>query len=191
MSSLCQSVQVFQDLDSSIVISIAPSQVKTVRVSTAQVEAIQAQLDAATAANQLSWMVVADGATSPPATVRVINGDTVTLTFGTPIASVGGSIVRASAASLDHAKVLGIVVGAGAPGQFALIRTTAVVEAADWTGAVESGDPLQASTDYYLALTPGKITPTPPTSPGTSIALIGTTISPTQLELRLGFPVLQ
>jgi len=185
------SVLVFQDTAGSFVVTLSPGQIRTITASTSQIESIQAQLDRADQKDWISWALVADGATSPPAAVRVVNGDTLPLKEGMPIASVGGLIVRATAASIDHAKVLGIVVSSGDPGQTALIRTAGVVERPDWSDVIEEDGGMLASEDYYLSLVPGNITRVPPSAQGTSSALIGTTLSTTQLELRLSFPFLQ
>lgn len=60
---------------------------------------------------------------------------------------------------------------------------------ADWT-AVTGSVSLTALGIYFLSSTPGQLTTTAPTTPGTIVQIVGQVVSPTTLKIELQAPIL-
>ena len=134
--------------------------------------------------------------TNTPSIRSVSNGDSVALVFGAPVyASAADTVKRAQANAKSTSKVTGLVydptVAASANGNIAqsgvMVGTTA-----QWDAVVtgENGG-LSFNGTYFLdPANVGKLTTAPPTTAGQCNVVIGTAISPTELELQIAQPIL-
>lgn len=138
--------------------------------------------------------------TSVPAnapSIRAITNaeSSASLVFGTPVySSAAGQSKRAQANSMTTSEVCALIydptIAAGATGYQAssnvLVGTTT-----QWDAVAGTTGGLSFGQRYFLdPATAGKITSTPPTTVGQCVVLIGTAISATELELRIGEPIL-
>lgn len=132
-----------------------------------------------------------------PSIRAVANGESsAAIVFGTPVySSAADTVKRAQANAKATSKVTGLVydatIAAAANGNIAqsgvLIGTTA-----QWDAAVtgQTGG-LTFNSTYFLDPTNiGKLTTTPPSTAGQCNVIIGTAISPTELELQIAQPIL-
>ena len=127
---------------------------------------------------------------------QVTNGEaSAALPFGTPVyASAADTVKRAQANAKTTSKLAGLMydatTAAAAIGNVAasgvLVGTTG-----QWDAVASTTGGLTFNTTYFLdPATPGKITATPPTTSGQCNVVIGTAISPTELELQIAQPIL-
>ena len=132
-----------------------------------------------------------------PSIRSVANGEaSASIVFGMPVySSAADTVKRAQANAKATSKVTGLVydptIASGANGNIAqsgiLIGT-----AAQWDAVVtgQTGGLTFNSTYFLDPATPGKLTTTPPTTAGQCNVVIGTAISPTELELQIAQPIL-
>lgn len=127
----------------------------------------------------------------------VTNGESGTaITFGMPVyASAADTVKRAQANAKSTALLAGLVfdatVAAGAAGNIASSGIL-VGTASQWDAVVtgESGG-LTFNTIYFVdPANVGKLTSTPPATPGQCNTVVGRAISTTELELAIGLPIL-
>ena len=150
--------------------------------------------------NGVMQQLQAGDAISVPANTPSIRSITnaessVAVVFGTPLyASAADQSKRAQANTMTTATVTGLVydptIAAGATGYQAssnvLVGTTA-----QWDVVAGTTGGLAFGQRYFLdPSNVGKITSTAPTSAGQYVVLIGIAISTTELELKIGDPIL-
>ncbi|GEM_PF-858224 len=134
--------------------------------------------------------------TNTPSIRTVTNAESsASLSFGMPVYSSGAdSVKRAQANAKSTSRLAGLVydptVAAGASGNIAqsgvLVGTTA-----QWDAVAGTTGGLTFGTLYFLdPANVGKITSVVPTMVGQCNVLIGTALSPTELELQTQQPIL-
>jgi hypothetical protein len=131
---------------------------------------------------------------------NLINADIDTIKKCAPVyLSASDSVALANAAAPLSSRVRGLAMksaGAGLPVQ---VLASGFLEATltEWDDAlgVDILDPAYVPTglvfnqDYYLSLSSGKITATPPSGSGQHIVYLGTADSPTTLEIDIDRPI--
>ena len=123
-----------------------------------------------------------------------INGDTVPILPGMPVIVVGDDIVkRASAASQALAGVDGIAFGDPAdPTMSLLFRSGGRINLmpAQWDLITGESGGLFPGAIYWLGLSPGTLTSSPPFDVGQSVCIVGKAFTPGSLIVELGVPLL-
>jgi hypothetical protein len=136
-------------------------------------------------------------ATISTASIRAVtNGESAAaITIGTPVyASAADVVKRAQANAKTTSKLAGLIydstiaaAGVGNVAQSGVLVATAV----QWDAVAGTTGGLTFNTTYFLdPATAGKITATPPTTAGQCNVVVGTAISPTELELQIAQPIL-
>lgn len=128
------------------------------------------------------------GGASPATPGVMTNGTGSPVAAMTPVYGPSSGFLLAKADTRAHATVVGLLqtdVAAGADGAVQtdgpIVGTTA-----QWDAVAGTSGGLAAGTNYYLsAATAGRITSTPPSSPGQQLVLIGFAMSSTQLRLMI------
>ena len=132
-----------------------------------------------------------------PSIRAVANGEaSASLSFGMPVySSAADTVKRAQANAKATSKVTGLVydatIASAANGNIAqsgvLVGTTA-----QWDAVVtgQTGGLTFNSTYFLDPANVGKLTTTPPGTTGQCNVIIGTAISPTELELQIAQPIL-
>lgn len=122
------------------------------------------------------------------------NGDTVPLMAGMPLCAVNGRMIRARADSFVHSVVCGMAVGGAPPttipGAYpnlpVLVNPQGLIEldVARWVEV--TGDPVGLIPDavYYLGISPGTMSTSPPQAPGLFVVQVGLARSATIFSLR-------
>lgn len=119
------------------------------------------------------------------------NGNANTIVIGTPVYanSTAGEVDEAQADAAATKDVLGLVaqtsIAAAASGA---IQSDGVLEATtgEWDAVTGDTGGLTAGAKYYLdAATAGMLTTTPPSGAGEFIAMVGTGLSTTQMEISI------
>jgi len=134
--------------------------------------------------------------TNAPSLRTATNGESATaLPFGTPVyASSGTAVKRGQANAKATSKIIGLTyeasIAAGANGSVAqggiLTGTTA-----QWDAVAGTTGGLAFGTYYFLdATNPGKLTATPPTTPGLVNVCVGSALSSTEMEVDVELPIL-
>jgi len=134
--------------------------------------------------------------TNTPSIRSVTNSESsASLSFGMPVYSSGADAVkRAQANAKSTAKLAGLVydptIAAGASGNIAqsgvLVGTTA-----QWDAVAGTTGGLTFGTLYFLdPANIGKITSVVPSTIGQCNVLVGTALSPTELEIQIAQPIL-
>lgn len=122
------------------------------------------------------------------------NGDAVPLVPGMPVVSnTAAVLLRADASSEALSPVMGLVTVGADLTLSATVQTAGavVLTTEQWDAVTGQVGGLQPGQRYYLDTSPGRITTTPPSAPGTSIAPIGRAASSTVLVIRIAMYVLQ
>lgn len=129
---------------------------------------------------------------SGPSITWRINGDSVTLIPGTPVACPAERLVRAHATSLTHASVVGIVATAGEPTIVtSIVRAgPAVLTADQWDAVTGETGGLTAGAVYYLDSTQGRLTRTPMSVLGYSSTEVGRAANSSVLLVDISKPLL-
>ncbi len=130
------------------------------------------------------------GGSTTPDYYTAENKDVSTLLTGTVASrhTSGSGVIRASAS--DNGKHgVGLVQSAISQGVAGNIQTYGHLTLSDWSG-VTGSTTLQALAQYYLDVSAGRLTATPPTTGGTITQLIGLALSPTVLEIRIDAAIL-
>ncbi len=113
------------------------------------------------------------------------NAGIVAIAAGQPVNVGAGGVVLADASdgTLPAVALATEAVAVGVVGTF---QTEGILDLADWSDALESGNAvLVPGTDYFLSLVTGKLTATVPAGSGQLVQLIGTAVSTTELDLRI------
>lgn len=122
------------------------------------------------------------------------NGSGATITRGTPVrAQSATDFRRALATSVDNAEVVGFCVTVSAAnGANFLCQTDGVVEAttSEWDAVTGGSGGLTAGSDYFLSVSPGQMSTTPPSSDGQVVVKLGRALSTTELRIDIGTAVL-
>lgn len=134
------------------------------------------------------------GGSGSSLTVSLTNGSGSTLVPGAPVyISGGGMLLPAVAGALSTSSVIGLTTAsiassaAGAVALFGLVTLTT----GQWDAVVtgESGG-LTPGANYFLSPTSGKLTTTPPITPGQVLILVGRAISSTTMNVDIGEQIL-
>jgi hypothetical protein len=158
-----------------------------IALTTAQLEAFTPQLEAAQLSGFCTW--AASGGAAQLDIFSSVNGDSVALEVGMVVATYQGRMVRACAASQAIASVQGFVVARADVNLPVQVQCTGAISlpGATWNAVAEDGETqgLVPSSRYYLSTTPGHITSTPPSAPGTYLTPLGRSITPTTFAMRV------
>ena len=119
------------------------------------------------------------------------NKDSVTVAAGgaVTIHSSGTGVRRADAATAGR-ECVGLVVGATAVGFSATVRTAGLLTLADWT-AVTGSTTLTPMSPYYLSVSAGALTVTPPASSGQRVQQVGVAVAADTLSIQILQPILR
>lgn len=120
------------------------------------------------------------------------NGDVVTLAAAMPVAQPTTTLKRAVNSSASLAAVAGVVVVGAAitlPVR-ALAQGTLTLPASTWDAVTGASGGLVPGAKYYLDGTPGKLTTTPPSTPGLFVTLVGMAVSEVTLLVDPQLPIL-
>lgn len=121
----------------------------------------------------------------PPGAFNGTNNDSVSMVAGQVVA-VG--LVRASAA--DGTKpAVGLAIGAATVGSAVSVQTDSVFTLSDWT-AITGDTLLLTGFDYFLSVTPGRLSLAQPTVAGQIVQYVGTAVSTTSLLVEIDTPIL-
>lgn len=125
-----------------------------------------------------------------PVGISAINGDSVELVPGTPVACglTDGSVRRGWATSQAQSSILGLVlVGAAQTLEVRFVPDGALtLTTAQWDAVTGAAGGLTPGARYYLDdVEQGRFTTSPPTAPGTSIVAIGRALSEIVLVLHI------
>ena len=126
---------------------------------------------------------------------QLMNADSVAIVIGAPVyASGADSVKRAQANAKATSRLVGLGYDAtiAAAGVGNIIETGVLVATtAQWDAVAGTTGGLTFNTDYFLdPANPGKLTSTPPTTVGQCNVLVGRALSPTELALQFGPPIL-
>lgn len=131
----------------------------------------------------------APGAGSSDYIVSRSNSDVVSLPKCTCVHQTsGGSIQRAGAMSGTTKDVFGFVydasIGVAAVGQVQIDGVFTALES-EWDAVLGTSGGLVQDADYFLDVTTGRITTTPPSADGHYVCRVGTAVSPQKLQIRV------
>ena len=124
---------------------------------------------------------------------QVNNGDSVPLVNGMSVAICGDGVVcRASAANTAFTWVAGIVWNGAGLTLPVLIRKGGRLNLtlAEWDAQTGESGGLLPMAPYYLGLTLGTLTRTPPDQPGQSVVVLGKALTPHSLIIGIAPPIL-
>lgn len=134
----------------------------------------------------------APGAPGPPGppgpTVELYDGenkDVSAFSIGMPIARhpSGTGFIIADNTTIARS-VMGLATVGAAVGFTETVQVQGVFSLADWTAIIGSMN-LTALGDYFLSATPGMLTTTSPTTPGTTSQFVGFALSTTDLLIEI------
>lgn len=184
ITNLVSSDILFQIADISLIIH-GYKTLSNIHVSVAQLELLTNQLAYAAAAGQINWKI-SDGIALIDFFIST-NGDTVTLIPGMPVVILNNRVVRATATSMAHSHVQGLITKGGDIALSVQVQYTGFYMATvtEWANIVDEPQGLVPDNNYFLSIVPGKITVTPPSAEGLNVVSIGRAISATELILNL------
>jgi hypothetical protein len=171
-----------------LALTILPRQTRSgIALTTAQLEAFDPHLAAAQAAGYCTY--AASGAASQLDVFVGTNGDSVPLEVGMVVATFQGRIVRACAASQAYASVQGFVLARADVNLPVQVQCSGALSLPSdiWNAVADDGETagLVPSARYYLSMTPGHMTTTPPSASGTYLTPLGRGITPTTFAMRV------
>lgn len=138
----------------------------------------------------LGFLALQPGST-PGTTFTAANMEAFSILPGLAVAShsSGSGVVLASAAGAGG-EAIGLQQDNPSPAANGVVQTGGLFYAGDWS-AVTGTATLQARGLYFLdPATPGRLTTTPPTTPGQILQIVGVAVSPQLFALQLGVPFL-
>lgn len=134
-------------------------------------------------AGNLSFSSASGGGTSDYTTT---NKDSVSIQAGQAVAAFNSSgigVVRGNATN-DQVQCVGLAIALAAANAAITIQTNGLLTLADWTNVIGSTT-LTTKTKYWLDVTAGKLTATPPSTVGNIVQLIGEAVTDTTLSIDI------
>lgn len=130
-------------------------------------------------------------ATEAVSTFPALNKDAVAFWPGAVVATHGSGSGAVLASAADMGKVaVGVSIDAALVSHNGTIQTGQTLELSDWTAVIGSTT-LSPAGLYFLSVTPGLLTLTPPSMTGQIVQQIGRAVSPTVLEISIQPPILR
>lgn len=125
----------------------------------------------------------------PPAVTTAENKDTDTICCGAPVAAhaSGAGVVRASSA-VPGACAVGVSIVTRAKALACDIIVSGIVKQLNWSNVTGTAVLMPRAT-YYLSDVPGRLVGVPPTTQGTLLQVIGTSVSETELAVHIAQPI--
>lgn len=124
-------------------------------------------------------------------TFPALNKDAVAFWPGAVVATHGSGSGAVLASASDMGKVaVAVSTDAAEPDHNGSFQTGQTLELSDWTD-VTGSETLSPAGLYFLSVTPGLLTLTPPSLSGQSVQQIGRAVSPTVLEISITPPILR
>lgn len=133
-----------------------------------------------------SWVTITSGSGSTfPVTFGSLNQEASTILKGQPVTihSSGSGVVLASAANADTLAI-GFATADIISGTIGIILTVGPFTVGDWT-AIAGSATLTAKRQYYLSVTPGEITSTPPSGMSELVQPLGKPVNPSTLNISI------
>lgn len=125
----------------------------------------------------------------PPTVTTAENKDVDTIHCGSPVAahSSGAGIVRASSVA-PGAFAMGVSIVTRVKQQACDVIVGGVVRQDNWTNVTGTVFLVPRAT-YFLSHAPGQLLSVPPTTAGTLLQVVGTSVSETELAVRIAQPI--
>lgn len=116
-----------------------------------------------------------------------INVNLATIVAGRPVYVLVGATIDLADADAIATAAVAIAAESIATATEGDCQTEGVFEQSNWSAVIDTGaTTLTPGANYFLSPTAGKITLTAPTGSGQVVQLIGTALSTTELDLRIG-----